>query len=55
VFHPEKKRRQREGYADGDYTLFKKASAGDFVRCDDPVTFLGSCNQIVFSTDEEKE
>ena len=55
VFQPEKKRRHRDGYAEGDYTLFKKSSAGDFVRCLDPVTFLGSCNQIVFSTGEEKE
>ena len=55
VFQPEKKRRQRDGYADGDYTLFKKASAGDFVRCSDPVIFLGSYNQISFSTDEENE
>lgn len=55
VFHPEKKRRQREGYADGDYTLFKTTSAADFIKMSDPVTTLGSFNKITFTTEEEKE
>ncbi|KAF7799012.1 hypothetical protein EIP86_010242 [Pleurotus ostreatoroseus] len=55
VFQPEKKRRKRDGYDEGDYTLFKKAGAADFIRCQDPVTFLGTVNKISFETDEEKE
>jgi AdoMet-dependent rRNA methyltransferase SPB1 len=55
VFMPEKKRRAREGYAEGDYLLFHKASATDFVKNVDPVTLLGSMNKIEFSTPEEKE
>ena len=55
VFHPEKKRRQRQGYEDGDYTLFKEGTAADFVQGADPVSFLGSVNKITFKTDEEKE
>lgn len=55
VFMPEKKRRAREGYAEGDYTLFHKASATDFVKNADPVALLGSMNKIEFSTPEEKE
>jgi hypothetical protein len=55
VFHPEKKRRQRAGYADGDYTLFKTVSATDFIKGPDPVTTLGSFNKITFTTEEEKE
>lgn len=55
VFHPEKKRRQRDGYADGDYTLFKTISARDFVRGGDPVALLGTANKIVFGTEEERE
>jgi AdoMet-dependent rRNA methyltransferase SPB1 len=55
VFQPEKKRRNRHGYEDGDYTLFKKAKAADFIRNSDPVSFLGSVNQIAFETEEEKE
>lgn len=54
VYNPEKKRRQRQGYADGDYTLFHKASAHDFIYAPDPVQILGTMNQIEFSTDEEK-
>lgn len=55
VFEPEKRRRNRSGYEEGDYTLFKKTGAADFVRCQDPVTFLGSINKITFETEEEKE
>jgi AdoMet-dependent rRNA methyltransferase SPB1 len=32
VFMPEKKRRRRDGYDDGDYTLYKTLSAVDFVN-----------------------
>ncbi|KAL1740567.1 FtsJ-like methyltransferase-domain-containing protein, partial [Schizophyllum fasciatum] len=55
VFQPEKKRRKRDGYADGDYTLFRTASASDLIRGPDPIAVLGSVNQITFTTDEEKE
>ena len=55
VFQPEKKRRKRDGYEDGDYILFKEGTAADFIREADPVFFLGSVNKISFKTDEEKE
>jgi len=55
VFQPEKKRRQRDGYADGDYTLFKTIPARDFVRGGDPIALLGVANKIVFETEEERE
>ena len=55
VFQPEKKRRKRDGYDDGDYTLFKKMSAGAFVKDDDPISLLGTANKIAFETEEEKE
>jgi AdoMet-dependent rRNA methyltransferase SPB1 len=54
VFHPEKKRRKRDGYDDGDYTLFKTLSAGKFVSDSNPVAILGTVNQITFETDEEQ-
>ena len=54
VFHPEKKRRHRDGYADGDYTLFKSIPASQFILGDDPISVLGSGNKISFSTEEEK-
>ena len=55
VFQPEKKRRQRDGYADGDYTLFKTIPAQDFLRAADPIALLGTANKIVFETEEERE
>ncbi|OCH96203.1 hypothetical protein OBBRIDRAFT_744279 [Obba rivulosa] len=55
VFQPEKKRRHRDGYDDGNYILFKKATAGDFIRSSDAIAFLGSVNKIAFETEEEKE
>lgn len=55
VFQPEKKRRKRDGYDDGDYTLFKKIPAADFVRGSDPISLLGTINRIAFESDEEKE
>lgn len=55
VFHPEKKRRQRDGYADGDYTLFKTVSASVFIKSPDPVATLGSVNKITFVAEDEKK
>ncbi len=55
VFHPEKKRRKRDGYDEGDYTLFHKIPASDFVKGDDPISVLGVVNRIEFSTEEEKQ
>ncbi|KAF7347748.1 AdoMet-dependent rRNA methyltransferase SPB1 [Mycena venus] len=54
-FQPEKKRRKRDGYDDGDYTLFKAVPVTDFVRSPDPISVLGSVNQMTFKTEEEKE
>ncbi|KAG2159968.1 Spb1 C-terminal domain-containing protein [Suillus bovinus] len=55
VFQPEKKRRKRDGYDEGDYLLFKKASAADFIRSADPISVLGLVNTITFELPEEKE
>ncbi|KAK0208384.1 FtsJ-domain-containing protein [Desarmillaria ectypa] len=54
VFQPEKKRRKRDGYADGDYTLFKACPVSEFVNSSDPISVLGSVNRIIFDTEEEK-
>jgi hypothetical protein len=55
VFQPEKKRRKRDGYDDGDYTLFKAVPVADFVRSPDPIMVLGTVNKMTFVTEEEKE
>ncbi|ORZ09164.1 Spb1 C-terminal domain-domain-containing protein [Absidia repens] len=52
IFRPEKRKRQREGYEDGNYTLHKTADVMEFVKADDPVVVLGSYNQLTFKTDE---
>lgn len=51
---PEKKRRHREGYADGEFTNFHAATASDFVKGQDAVGLLGMMNKIEFVTEEEK-
>lgn len=54
VFHPEKKRRMREGYEDGNLTLFKTVGVMKFIASHDPITILGDANQLAFQTAEEK-
>lgn len=54
VFMPEKKRRKRDGYDDGDHTLFRQVPAGDFVRSAEPINVLGLANKIVFQSEQEK-
>ncbi|KAK8869823.1 AdoMet-dependent rRNA methyltransferase SPB1 [Kwoniella newhampshirensis] len=54
VFAPEKKRRHREGYAEGNYTNFFTCKAEDFVKGPDPVLVLGNMNKVEFVSDEEK-
>jgi AdoMet-dependent rRNA methyltransferase SPB1 len=51
VFHPEKRKRQREGYEDGDYTFYKEVSAASFVESQDPIQLLSSTSRITW-TDE---
>ena len=48
VFNPEKKKRKREGYEEGDYIQFKQATASQFVQTTDPIAMLGSLNQLTF-------
>ena len=48
VFNPEKKKRKREGYDEGDYTQFKQASASEFIQTTDPIAMLGTLNKLSF-------
>ncbi|KAL6053823.1 pre-rRNA processing protein ftsj3 [Balamuthia mandrillaris] len=43
-----KQKRNREGYEDGNYTLFKTCSISDFVETDDPISCLANHNQFIF-------
>lgn len=46
VFNPEKKRRQRQGYEEGDYTLFHTMPIMQFIKEDDPINQLGQLNKF---------
>ncbi|KAM0800172.1 putative rRNA methyltransferase Spb1 [Usnea florida] len=48
VFNPEKKKRKREGYDEGDYTQFKETAASEFVQTTDPIAILGSSSRLTF-------
>ncbi|KAL5002150.1 Spb1 C-terminal domain-containing protein [Aspergillus recurvatus] len=48
VFNPEKKKRKREGYEEGDWTQFKEVPVTDFINTTDPIAILGSCNKLGF-------
>lgn len=53
IFHPEKKRRKREGYADGDYTLFHLVPVEDFVLSkQDPIKVLSESSKFDWSSDQ---
>lgn len=49
IFHPEKRKRQRDGYEDGDYTFYKEVSATEFVESQDPIQLLSSTSRITWS------
>ncbi|KAL2864706.1 rRNA methyltransferase spb1 [Aspergillus lucknowensis] len=48
VFNPEKKKRKREGYEEGDWTQFKEIPVTEFINTTDPIAILGSCNKLSF-------
>ncbi|KAF9894596.1 AdoMet-dependent rRNA methyltransferase spb1 [Aspergillus nanangensis] len=48
VFDPEKKKRKRDGYEEGDYTQFKEIPVTEFINTTDPIAILGSYNKLSF-------
>ncbi len=48
VFNPEKKKRKREGYEEGDYIQFKEVPVSEFIQTTDPIAMLGSLNKLSF-------
>ena len=48
VFNPEKKKRKREGYEEGDYTQHKELPVSDFIQTTDPIAILGTVNKLSF-------
>ncbi|KAH9518663.1 pre-rRNA processing protein ftsj3 [Bulinus truncatus] len=54
LIHPEKKRRQREGYPEGDYTLFHSLPVTEFFASDNYMDSLAQSSEIVFDSEEIK-
>ena len=48
VYNPEVKKRKRDGYDEGDYTLYKETTASDFIQTTDPIAILGQYNKLTF-------
>ncbi|KAJ4366751.1 AdoMet-dependent rRNA methyltransferase spb1 [Ascochyta clinopodiicola] len=48
VFNPEKKKRKRGGYEEGDWTQFHEATVAEFIETPDPIAMLGSLNKLSF-------
>lgn len=48
VFNPEKKKRKREGYEEGDYTQHKEIPVTEFINTTDPIAILGSYHKLSF-------
>lgn len=55
VLKPEKKRRAREGYEEGDYTLYKSTSASQLINAKDPISILGTVNSIKFDPNSPED
>jgi AdoMet-dependent rRNA methyltransferase SPB1 len=46
VFNPEKKKRKRQGYEEGDWLQFKEIPASQFIQSTDPIDILGTYNKL---------
>ncbi|KAL6454137.1 SPB1 AdoMet-dependent rRNA methyltransferase SPB1 [Candida maltosa Xu316] len=57
IFNPEKfsSQRQRQGYEEGDYTLFHTMPLMEFIRHDDPINELGSLNKFDLPDKDDHE
>lgn len=55
VFHPEKKRRHRDGYEEGDLVLYKECGVMEFIRSFDPIGVLGMVGRMRWLADEDKK
>lgn len=48
VFNPEKKKRKRDGYEEGNWTQHKEAPVTEFIQTTDPIAMLGGLNRLSF-------
>jgi len=54
LIHPEKKRRQREGYPEGDLTLFHSLPVTEFFASDNFMELLAQSSEIALDSEEIK-
>ncbi|KCV70133.1 methyltransferase [Fonticula alba] len=48
------RKRHRDGYEDGNVTLFKTTTAADFIEAENPANVLGTYNALTFEDDKSK-
>lgn len=53
VFHPERRKRQREGYEEGNYTQHNVKPISEFVLAQDPIQILGLSHEFTFDGEED--
>ena len=52
IFHPEKRRRHRDGYDDGDYTLHQTTPVSEFVHGSDFLDILARTSSLSFTSED---
>lgn len=55
VFNPDKKRRQREGYAEGDNLLYHEMPLLEFIANEEPINALGELNRFTLPEDKDNK
>lgn len=55
VFNPDKKRRQREGYAEGDNLLYHEMPLLEFIANEEPINALGELNKLTLPEDKNNK
>ncbi|KAF3908450.1 hypothetical protein ABW21_db0202623 [Orbilia brochopaga] len=49
VYNPEKKKRKRDGYEEGDHLQYKEVPVKEFIETTDPIALLGSLNRFTLT------
>ncbi|ODQ80260.1 hypothetical protein BABINDRAFT_7719 [Babjeviella inositovora NRRL Y-12698] len=52
VFNPEKKRRSRQGYDEGDYIQYKTMDLLEFIKDEEPINNLGGLNEFTYDPED---
>ena len=54
IFHPEKRKRYREGYDEDEYTFYREISAMAFVETQDPIQVLSATSRITWDDEASR-